>query len=403
MQPGHLSRSITLPVLFLYGLGTMVGGGFYALSGLIAGQAGYAAPLSFLMAGLLAFVNVFTFAELSARFPVSAGEARYVLEAFRSKRLSLLTGFCVIVTGVVSAATLSLATVRFLQELIPVPTIPSVILVVLALGAVCAVGVGASVRAVLGITIIEVGALLFIVIARAGTLSEIPALLTGQDYFPDGLPLAGILSGAFLGFYAFIGFEDMVNMAEEVKNPVRSLPRAMIAAVAATTIIYVLVSAVMVLTVSPGALAAAKAPLAVVIEAQGSWATLTLVLISMLTGINGALVQIVMASRVVYGLGKDHRSLRIFHRVHLKTKTPLLATGVATGIVLFLALFLPLVQLAEATSFILLLVFALLNLALLIIRHREENPPEKVPVYPIILPVIAFLSCISILIYKVWA
>ena len=313
MKGTKLKRSISLPVLFLYGLGTMVGGGFYALSGKVAGMAGMAAPLAFLLAGLLAFLNVFTFAELSSRYPVSAGEAKYVHEAFRSPWFSGLIGWLVILTGVVSAATLSVATIAFLQDLLTVPEAIGLVVLILSMGLICAWGVGESVKAVVAITFIEVGALFYILFSKGENLSRLPDLFDNLDTnFVDGFPLFGIASGAFLAFYAFVGFEDMVNMAEEVKKVKTSLPKAMIWAVAGTTILYVLVITTMVLTVSPAELAAANAPLAKIIEADGPVARKFFIIISMLTGINGALVQIVMSSRVLYGLGKEKKAPKIF-------------------------------------------------------------------------------------------
>lgn len=397
-----LKRSITFPVLFLYGLGTMVGGGFYALSGKVAGMAGMAAPVSFLIAGILAFLNVFTFAELASRYPVSAGEAKYTQEAFRNSWFSGLVGWLVILTGVVSAATLSIATIGFLQDLVTVPESLSIIVLVILMGLVCAWGVGESVKVVVVITIIEVLALIYILFSKGENLNQIPNVLSNLDtHFSSGFPIIGILSGAFLSFYAFIGFEDMVNMAEEVKDVKKTLPKAMIWAVISTTILYVFVATIMVLTISPDVLAVANAPLAKIIEDDGAPVRLLFIIISMLTGLNGALVQIVMSSRVLYGMGKERKALQIFSAVNKKTQTPIRATVLATLVVLLLALFFPLVGLAEATSFIILIVFTVLNIALITIKKRETKSPSDIKSYPIWLPYVAMLACLSILIFKI--
>lgn len=403
MNGTKLKRSISLPVLFLYGLGTMVGGGFYALSGKVAGMAGMAAPLAFLLAGLLAFLNVFTFAELSSRYPVSAGEAKYVHEAFRSPWFSGLIGWLVILTGVVSAATLSVATIAFLQDLLTVPEAIGLVLLILSMGLICAWGVGESVKAVVIITVIEVGALFYILFSKGENLNQLPNLFDNlETNFVDGFPLFGIASGAFLAFYAFVGFEDMVNMAEEVKKVKTSLPKAMIWAVVGTTILYVLVITTMVLTVAPEELATANAPLAKIIEADGPVVRKFFIIISMLTGINGALVQIVMSSRVLYGLGKEKKAPKIFAKVHPKTKTPIQATALATAIVLALAMFFPLMGLAEATSFIILIVFAILNVALITIKTRGDKVTKNSKTYPIWLPYLALFGCLAILIFRMF-
>ncbi|MBQ0735834.1 APC family permease [Aquimarina celericrescens] len=402
MNKAKLKRSISLPVLFLYGLGTMVGGGFYALSGKVAGMAGIAAPLSFLIAGILAFLNVFTFSELSSRYPVSAGESKYVQEAFHNRWFSGLVGWLVILTGVVSAATLSVATIGFLQDLISVPESIGIIILVLLMGIVCAWGVGESVKVVLVITIIEVGALFYILFSKGENLGQIPDVLSNLDYhFSQGFSGIGILSGAFLSFYAFVGFEDMVNMAEEVKNVKNTLPKAMIWAVISTTILYVFVATTMVLTITPNVLAVANAPLAKIIEGDGALVGLFFIIISILTGLNGALVQIVMSSRVLYGLGKEKKAPQLFSVVNKKTQTPIAATVFATLIVLILALFFPLIGLAEATSFIILIVFTFLNIALITIKKREKAIPNDIKTYPIWLPYIALVACIAILFFKI--
>ncbi len=380
----------------------MVGGGFYALSGKVAGMAGMAAPLSFLIAGVLAFLNVFTFAELASRYPVSAGEAKYAQEAFHYPWFSGLVGWLVILTGVVSAATLSVATIGFLQDLITVPEAIGITLLVILMGIVCAWGIGESVKVVLVITLIEVGALCYILFSKGENLGQIPNILSDlETHFSSGFPLIGILSGAFLSFYAFIGFEDMVNMAEEVKNVKKVLPKAMILAVICTTILYLLVSTTMVLTVAPDILAMANAPLAKIIEGDGTTVEFIFLLISVLTGINGALVQIVMSSRVLYGLGKEKKAPRFFSGINAKTRTPIRATVFATALVLVLALFFPLVGLAEATSFIILIVFTVLNIALIHIKKREKEIPKGIKNYPIGLPYTALITCIALLIFKI--
>ncbi len=404
MSEAKLKRSISLPVLFLYGLGTMIGGGFYALSGKVAGMAGMAAPLSFLLAGFLAFLNVFTFAELSSRYPESAGEAKYVYNAFRSSFFSGLIGWMVILTGVVSAATLSVATITFLQELITVPEILGLIVLILLMGLICAWGVGESVRAVMVITIIEVGALFYIFFSKGANLASVPDILSNLNtHFANGFPLFGIVSGAFLAFYAFIGFEDMVNMAEEVKQARINLPKAIIWAVLSTTLLYVLVAATMVVTVDPGLLAEANAPLAKIIEEDGPLVSKIFIIISMLTGINGALVQIIMSSRVLYGLGKEKRAPKLLAKVHPKTKTPILSTVLATAIVMTLSLCFPLVGLAEATSFLILIIFSVLNVALIIIKTRGDSAAQDSKIYPVWLPYVALISCLGILVFKIFA
>ena len=169
-----LKRAIPLPLLILYGLGTMVGGGFYALLGKVAGEAGLLAPIALIFSGLLAFLSATSFAELSSRFPVSAGEVQYVKEGFNSRTFATIIGWLVIITGIVSAATLAVATIGFLQDFVQVSTALGILLLVLAMGLVASWGIGQSVALVVTITIIEVAALIYIVVLAGNSFGQLP-------------------------------------------------------------------------------------------------------------------------------------------------------------------------------------------------------------------------------------
>jgi amino acid transporter len=372
MATTKLNRSISLPMLILYGLGTMIGGGFYALLGEIAEEASLFTPLAFLLAGLLAFISATSFAELSSRFPFSAGEARYAQEGFSNKNFSTLVGWLVILTGIVSSAALAVATVGFLQDFIHVPQSLAILFLVLTMGGVAGWGIGKSVAFVGVISLIEIGALVYIVFVAGDTLVELPSKF--QDLFipTNSTVWLSVFSGAFLGFYAFIGFEDMVNMAEEVKDVRRNLPIAILVSIFLTTILYVVVATIAVLTVSPEMLSSSNTPVAEILRGHGALSMIMLGVVSLLTGVNGALVQIIMASRVVYGLSNKDQAPTFLGKINSKTKTPLRATAVITLIVLVLAIFFPLQTLAESTSFIILIIFAIVNLSLWLIKGKKK-------------------------------
>jgi amino acid transporter len=208
------------------------------------------------------------------------------------------------------------------------------------------------------------------------------------------LPAAGaVLSAAFLAFYAFIGFEDMVNMAEEVKHPKRTLPRAILLAMIITTALYILVALIAVLSVPTDDLAAAEAPLSLLLG--GIAGPRAIILISMLAGVNGALVQIVMASRVMYGMATRRGAPRWLGAVHPATQTPVRATIVAALVVALLAWWLPLESLARITSAIILGVFALVHASLIRIRFRAHHRPGGLP--RTLIPVAGLASCFVML------
>jgi basic amino acid/polyamine antiporter, APA family len=391
-QTVTLQRSLSLSLLTFYGLGTIVGGGFYALIGKVSIYAGMYTPFAFMTAAFIALFSAFSFAELSARFPKSAGESLYVRKAFRREHLSTAVGWMVILTGVVSAATLATAIAGFLNDLIGLNPTLAIFVIVLSLGLIAAWGIMESVITAIIITVIEIGGLFFIVFVARDHLMDLPQRL------PEILPplsldvWKGIFLGGFLAFYSFIGFEDMVNVAEEVKNPKRNLPIAILLSLLLTTILYFFVTLAAVSSVPLQQLGQSHTPLAEVVASWGPGTQKIIGVVSILAGVNGALVQIIMAARVAFGMAEGGLAPRWFSVIHPKTRTPLRATGVMTAVVLILALWFPLVTLAQATSSIILVIFTLVNLALVVIKFRAPEPPEDAPNYPLALPVIGFLT-----------
>lgn len=399
-----LKRVVTLPFLVLYGLGTMVGGGFYALMGKVAGEAALYAPVALLCSGVLALLSGLAIAELASRFPDSSGPVRYVREGFGRDWLARTVGVLMILTGVVSAAALAVATIGFLQDFVTVPETPAIALLVLGMGAVAAWGIGKSVAVVTAITVIEVGALLYAAaVAEAGALDVVRQW---RSFVPplEGQAWLGIFSGAFLAFYAFIGFEDMATMAEEVKDVRRSLPRAIVISVLLTIVLYVVVSIIAVASIGAAALAASNTPVAAMVEGHGWYSTTGLGLVSLLTGLNGALVQIIMASRVVYGMARqqDAPAPAWLAKVNPKTRTPMRATGLITAVILVLAVLFPLTTLARVTSAIILVVFGALNIALWVVKRRNPDRDGEGLRLPLWLPVVGALSAALVLAFQLW-
>jgi len=393
----ELRRSLSLPLVVLYGLGVTIGAGIYVLLGATAGRAGIHAPLSFVLASAVVAFSAASFAELSARFPVSAGEAAYVRAGFRSGSLSLVVGFLVILSGVVSSAAIAVGSTGYLREFLDLGDAALISIVVLALGAIAAWGIMESVVFASLFTVIEAGALLAIVGVGIGSkpdlVFELPRLLP-----PIGdLGAWTAISGAgLLAFFAFIGFEDMVNLAEEVKQPERNLPRAIFLTLVLATLIYFLVTSVAVLSVPLEELAASRAPLSFVFAHITGASPVVITAVASVATLNGVIIQIIMASRVLYGLGKQGSLPAVFARIHKRTRTPLVATGTVTAVVLILALAFPLEGLAEWTSRIVLVIFALVNLALLLLKRRTSPAGGSFTV-GIWVPCAGFLTCLALL------
>ncbi len=400
-QP-ELKRTLSLPLITFYGLGTILGAGIYVLVGKVAGLAGMYAPAAFLVAALLAALTGIAYAELCARFPKSAGEAVYVQNGFGVRALSVLTGFLIVLTGIVSAATIANGFVGYLHVFVAAPDALVITLLVLALGALAAWGIAESVIAAAAITLVETGGLLLILFVAGDSLAALPERLPELMPPPEAGAWQGILLGAFLAFYAFIGFEDMVNVAEEVKDPTRLLPRAILIAIGVSAVLYLLVSLVAVLALPVADLAGSSAPLALIYERATGDAPTLISIISLFAVVNGALIQIIMAARVIYGMSREGWLHPALGAVHPRTRTPLLATLVITALVLVMALALPLVTLAKVTSFIILAVFTLINLSLVRIKRRDPRP-AGIRVYPMWIPVAGLLSTAGLLLFQLVA
>jgi len=366
-----LKRTLSLPQLILYGLGTTIGAGIYALIDELAGLAGYLSPFAFLAASVLAGLTALSFAELSCRYPYTAGAALYTQKGFHSIRLAQFIGGLVIFAGLVSAAALINAFSGYIQQLIDIDTHEIIIIVTLLLTAIAIYGIAESVFLATLITLIEVGGLIWMIYVSKGALVHLPEI--APLLIPDlSLVSFGIIfSGALLAFYAFIGFEDMVDVAEEVKNVKRNLPLAIFSTLTITTVLYMMIMLLAVLSIPPQELAKSHAPLAMLFTFHTGQSAQVISIISMLAIINGALIQLIMASRVVYGLSQRQQLPQFLGIINRRTQTPIVATALAGIIILILALIGNLSSLAETTSLLMLVVFSIVNLALWRIKAHQ--------------------------------
>jgi amino acid transporter len=397
-QPVKLKRKLTLPLLTLYGLGVTIGAGIYVLVGTTAARAGVYAPISFLVAAAVVAFTGFTYAEMSTRHPVSAGEAAYVRAGFNKKGLTLTVGLLVALSGIVSSAAVSIGAAAYIGEVVTVPGTVLTVAIILIVGVIAAWGILESVTIAAVFTAIEIAGLSFVI--YFGVSSE-PAILSKFDtLLPpfDGSVWGGILSASLLAFFAFVGFEDIANVAEEVIEPHRTMPRGIILTLVVATVLYFLVVSVVVLVVPMADLAGSAAPLALVFERAGSTATGIFNLIAIVATTNGVLIQIIMASRVIYGLSNQKSLPSFLAVVNPITRTPLTATALVVILVLIFATLLPIAQLAEATSTIVLVVFSMVNLALIRLKMTGEQPTESVFVVPTWVPIMGLISSVALLI-----
>ena len=371
VRGGALEREVSLPLLVLYGLGTTVGAGIYALTGEVTRSAGTRAPLSFLVAAALAAGTALGFAELAGRLPKAAGEAVFVDHAFHSRFVTLSVGAAVGFAGVVACAAILNAFGGYLAELVEAPRWWFVVGLVVALTMVAMSGVKESVGMAAVFTVIEISGLLLVVWAGRGSLGEVPGQLGHLVGPPTGVDgWGGVLGGAFLAFFAFLGFEDIDSVAEETRAASVNLPRAILLTLAVTAVLYVTVSTVAVLEVDSVVLGSSDAPLSLVYERTGGNPDLMSV-IAALAMVNGALIQLVMIPRVVYGLSNLGLVPSWAGAVSRRTHTPVRATVLGAVVVALLALSLDLGPLARLTSAATMAIFVTVNVALIVIKRRD--------------------------------
>lgn len=368
-----LARSLSLVHATLYGLGVTIGAGIYVLIGAAAARAGMHAPLAFVIAAALMALSAASFAELACRYPVAAGEAAYAREAFGSNRIATTVGLLVIGIALVSAAAISIGSAGYLSVFVALPAPVLVTAVVVAMGGIAAWGVRQSVSFAGIMTLIEIGGLLLLI--AAGVVSDAPIITRLPEVIPTFNPaaLAGLVGTILLAVFAFIGFEGLANVAEEVRQPNKTLPRAIFLTLAISTLLYVSVVWIALVSVGPSELARSQAPLALVFERLTGASPHTMSAIAVIATLNGIIVQIIMASRVLYGLARLGDLPAPLAMVSGRTHTPLVATALATFIVLVLALALPLHDLAELTSRLTLVVFTIVNISLIVIKTRATS------------------------------
>jgi amino acid transporter len=374
-QPG-LVKSLSLAHAVLYGLGVTIGAGIYVLVGIAAGRSGMHAPLAFLIAALAMAFTAASFAELGTRMPVSASEAAYVEAAFHRKWLSLAVGLLVIATAIISAATISVGSAGYIGIFRPLPGPWIVAAVVVSMGLVASLATVQSVTFAGVMTSIEVGGLFLII--GAGLLhgpevvTRLPEIWPASD---DGKAWIELGATSLIAVFAFIGFEHLVNVAEEMKDARRTLPRALFLTLGITALVYALVVWIALTAVPPEELSRSPAPMALVFQRLTGLPLITMSAIAIVATLNGIIVHVIMIARVIYGLAAGGSLPRFLGRVHPATGTPLFATATGVAAILFLALAVPLEGLADFAARGTLLIFAIINVALIRIKQRGGAAP----------------------------
>ena len=396
--PPTLNRAITLPLLVFYGLGVTVGAGIYVLVGATAAQAGIYAPVSFLLAAFVMLFSAGSFSELSGRYPQSAGEAAYVEAAFKTPSLTVITGGLLLLAATVSASAIAVGCAGYIATLIDIPLWIIIVCTVFISGLVAAWGIVESVKFAAVFTLIEVAGLVVVVIAGMWHQPELIVALPSVFPAPDDLPaLTAIATTSLLAFFAFIGFDGMVNIVEETENPARNMPLGIFITLVIATLLYFAVAAVAVLTLPLEELGNSTAPISLLFERLTGVSPLAITLVAIGATLNGIVIQTILASRIIYGMAKVGRLPKGLAALSPRTRTPLIATVLVTLCTLIFALFFPISILAERTTQVVLAVFVLINLSLLRIKWRGDPAPHGVFITPSFVPMIGFVTCIAML------
>lgn len=358
-----LRRVLGLPLLVFYGIGVTVGAGIFALIGDILRLAGDLSPLVFLLAAVVAGTSAGSYALLSPRFPKAAGAAVYAKAGF-GPGVARVTGIGVALTGIVSAGVVSLAFGSYLGTLLPVPAPVLGLGLVAVLTVIACLGVRQSVLLAAAVTLVEVGTLIVVIGAGVPELGDAD-LWDRILILPSAASFGVIMAAVTVAFYAFIGFEDIVNMAEETKHPERVMAPAIIVTLAATTLVYVAVAAIAVAVADRVLIAESDAPMATLFAGLTGGSPAPIAAVAAIAMINGVLIQILMASRLLYGMAQeDIIRPKWLGAISRRRRTPVASTLAVAGAVSLLIIAVPIVRLAELTSYVTLGVFTVVNFSL---------------------------------------
>lgn len=393
-----LKRRLGLLQVVLYGLGVTIGAGIYALVGSTISLAGVHAPIAFVVAALIMVFPAACFAELTGRFPYAAAEARFVREGFGSRALFLAVGLGVALIGIVSAAAIAHGAVSYLSRVVDLPAPVLLSLVILGCAGVASLGIQSSVGIAGALTLVEIGGLLLVIggglwagrdIAGQAVLA-VPTTLSWPVW-------TGVMAASLLAFFAFIGFEDIDSIAEETTNPRKTLARGIFLTLLITTVLYLGVVLTVLATNDLTEIASHPSPLSLTFTRNTGLPEIVLVAIASAATLNGVIVQILMAGRVIFGMARDKELPGALAHISPRTATPVRATALCAGLTLAMALLLPIIDLAELTSAVTLGVFALVCLSLARIHARGDPAPEGTfRVYRWV-PVTGAVACLGLL------
>ena len=383
-----LKRVIGRGMLLCFVVGDILGAGIYALVGKVGGYVGGMLWLPFFLAFVLASLTAAAYAELSGKYSRASGAALYVHQAFGLRFVTFIVAFAVMMSGVTSASAAARAFGgSYLAEFVTIPVLVSALIFLGLVTLVNFVGISESVKVNAVLTVTEAFGLLVIIAIG------IYALWMGQgtparamEFNPANGALLGVLGGTALAFYALLGFEDTVNLAEETKSPAKDFPVALFGGLITAALIYMAVAFTATMLVDAETLKRSSGPLLEVVKVAGfTFPPKLFAAIALLAVSNTALMNMIMASRLVYGMAREGVVPSIFAVVHPTRSTPWLSILFTVSIAVVLVSTGDVSGLAETTVLLLLCVFTLVNVSVLVLRrdpvdHDHFRAPTWMPV-----------------------
>jgi APA family basic amino acid/polyamine antiporter len=360
-----LRRVLGLVEVTAGGVGIIIGAGIYVLLGAATAEAGALVWVAFLAAAALSALTGLSYAELSSMFPSAAGEYAYTRHAM-PEWLAFVVGWTMVLGLVVAAATVSIGFARYVKYFLDIDVRVASLALLVLVAAVAMAGIKQSARLTVGLSAVQVGGLVFVAAIGLPHIGDVDLL--------SGPGLGGVLAGAALVFFAFIGFDEVITLAEETRDPTRTIPRALLLALALSTALYVGVAIASVSVLGAATLAGSPRPLAdVMAHVLGSRGATVVAAIAVLTTINTTLLVLTAASRVVYGMAKARRIPEAFAAVHPRRGTPIRAIVTVAVLATVFAGFGDFTIIAAVTDFAVYVVFIAVNATVIVLRRTQPD------------------------------
>jgi basic amino acid/polyamine antiporter, APA family len=397
----ELKRTLGLGQCVFFGVGSILGAGIYTIVGKVAGWSGNILWLSFILASVTALFTVFSYAELSAAYPRSGGEYEYAKKAF-GKKMGILVGGIISLNGIISGATVAVGFAGYFTQLFPLSTLLASLGIIVLIFIVNVSGIRQSSTVNVIFTLIEASGLILVVISALGSIGNTDYLQRPEQGF------TGFFTGAALAFYAFIGFEEIVKLAEETENPEKNIPRALFISGAVVMLVYTAVTLAAITAISAKQLAGSESPLAdIVSNSYGQTGAVIISVIALFSTSNTVLSNMLGSSRVLLNISRESTALKKFAHVSEKRKTPVAALLLILVVMCAFALIGKIETIAMIANLFIFTTFLLVNIAVIRLRVIDKalKRPYRIPVnindIPL-LPILGILFTLLLLGYNIY-